>query len=92
MDPWIELANKHIEQVVDQVLFLQPLPFVTRLTRALPIVTSPGERKNRWILFIHLHTFSVVMWIKNIHSGRRRQGQQLSNYDGRRKIAVKLNI
>jgi hypothetical protein len=34
----------------------------------------------------------LVMWIKNIHSGRRRQGQQLSNYDGRRKIAVKLNI
>jgi hypothetical protein len=44
------------KQFVDQVLFFQPLPLMTRLTRAFPIVTSPGARKNRWILCIHLNT------------------------------------
>ena len=48
--------KEYPEQFVDQVLFLPPLPFMTRLTRALLIVTSPGERKIRWILYIHLNT------------------------------------
>ena len=56
MGPRIELAKKFIEQFVDQVLFIQPLPFMNRLTRAFPIVTSPGARKKRWILCIHLNT------------------------------------
>jgi hypothetical protein len=56
MGPWIELAKKHKEQFADQILLLQPIPFMTSLTRALPIVTCPGARKNRWILSIHLNT------------------------------------
>jgi hypothetical protein len=82
MGPRIELAKKLIEQFVHQVLYFQPLPFMTRLTRAFTIVTSPRARKNRWILFTHLHTFSLAIWIKSIHSGERRQGQKLDNHDG----------
>ncbi len=73
------------------VLFFQPLPLVTLLTRALLIVTSLVAWENRWILFTHLHTLLLPIWIKSIHSGGRRQGQQLGNQDGISQNYCKIN-
>ncbi len=40
MGPWIELAKKHKEQFADQILLLQPIPFLTRIFHESPAATT----------------------------------------------------